>query len=92
MDEQDFKPYNENKDTTSQDNIPKSVRHWVLLPIIGFTVFGAGALVYILSLLVGGTVESELAWPALIVAFAGLPSVLVTRVRGLMEAVKMTVP
>ena len=89
MDGQDFKAHNQDGSDTSRDNIPKSVRHWVLLPIICFTVFGAVVLLIIFWLLVSGSIKSEFAWPALIAAFAGLPSVLVTRVRGLMEAVTM---
>lgn len=83
-------PGNPSDESTSKTEIPKSVRHWVLIPIICFAGAGTGALFYILYLLATGTVESESAWPALIIAFAGLPSVIVTRVKSITEAVKMT--
>lgn len=79
-------PYDDERDR----DIPKSVKRWVLVPVICFTGAGTGALFYIFYLLASGSITSEFAWPALIIAFAGLPSAVVTQVKNLMEAAKAT--
>ena len=80
---------NQTDENTGQNEVPKSIKRWVFIPIIGFTAAGTGALFYILYLLATNTIESELAWPALIIAFAGLPSAIITRVKSIMEAAKI---
>lgn len=88
MDGQDYKVHNPDDVGADSRSIPKSVKRWVLVPVIGFTGAWTGTLFYIFHLLASGSITSELAWPALIVAFAGLLSAVVTQVRGLMEAAR----
>lgn len=80
------------KDETNRDAIPRSIKRWVFVPIICFTGAGMGLLVYILFLLATNTVQSELAWPALIIAFAGIPSAFVANIKKLVDAASSTVP
>lgn len=81
---------NKANDENSRSGIPKSVRRWVLAPIIGFTIFGTGCLTYILVLFSIEPVPSQWAWPALIIALAGLPSTYVINTKRWVDAVKTT--
>lgn len=73
-------------DDTSKRGIPGSIKRWVFVPIICFTGAGMGLLTYILFLLATDAVQSELAWPALVIAFAGIPSAFVANIKKLMDA------
>ena len=85
-------PGNPTNDENSRSGIPRSIKMWVIAPIIGFTVFGAVCLSIILALLATSTITSELAWPALIIAFAGLPSAYVANTKRLVDAAKSATP
>lgn len=73
-------------DETARSGIPRSIRLWVFVPIIGFTGVSMGFLVGIFYLLWSGAIQSEWAWAALILAFAGIPSAFVANVKKLMDA------
>ena len=74
---------------TSRDEVSTSVKRWVLIPIICFTAAGTGTLFYILYLLTTGSINSEFAWPAIIIAFAGLPSALATQVKNFKDVAEL---